>query len=109
MQIRYKNGDVEHVSQEVGKFAVKTGLAEEVIPTATKQPERIPNLRLSRLIGQAKSRGRGFAQSQATVRRESVRKSSGFSNHSPIRVFVRRAKSRLLPDEFSKRDRDRFD
>jgi hypothetical protein len=39
MQIRYmKTGEVEHVSNEVGKFAVKTGLASEVIPTPKQEP-----------------------------------------------------------------------
>jgi hypothetical protein len=34
MQIRYKEtGELDHVSSEVGRFAIKTGVAEEVLPT----------------------------------------------------------------------------
>ena len=54
MQIRYeKTGEVEHVSNEVGRFAIKTGLATEVIPVPTTvQAKKGPNTTWAAVRGQ---------------------------------------------------------
>lgn len=54
MQIRYeKTGEVEHVSNEVGRFAIKTGLATEVIPVPTTvQKKKGPNTTWAAVRGQ---------------------------------------------------------
>ena len=54
MQIRYeKTGEVEHVSNEVGRFAIKTGLATEVIPVPTTvQAKKGPSTTWAAVRGQ---------------------------------------------------------
>ena len=54
MQIRYeKTGEIEHVSNEVGRFAIKTGLATEVIPVPTTvQAKKGPSTTWAAVRGQ---------------------------------------------------------